>query len=127
MEAEIIEKYELKSKRIQAEKRRLKRLFSGISERKRKVSEGLVERAAYMRIQLEDAEQDIIKNGMTEKFSQGTQEPYDRKRPIADLYAAMNTSYQKIIKQLIDLLPPEEKEKVKLDPFMAFVTGDDTT
>ena len=51
------------------------------------------------------------------------QEPYDRKRPAADLYNTMNTSYQKAIKQLIDLLPKDEQPMVKDDGFNAFVVG----
>lgn len=34
-----------------------------------------------MRISLDEMEQDINKNGFTEKFSQGNQEPYLRQRP----------------------------------------------
>ena len=59
---------------------------------------------------------------MTEKFSQSeNQEPYDRKRPVADLYSAYNTSYQKIIKQLTDLLPTEEKQEV--DEMLSFISA----
>jgi hypothetical protein len=88
-----------------------------------KVAQGLIRRAAYMRVMLEECENDIVENGLTEKFSQGDQEPYDRKRPIADMYASLNTSYQKIIKQLTDLLPTEEKKQA--DPFLDYINGGD--
>lgn len=112
-----------KEDRVASETRRLNRLFKNIDDKKKKVAEGLIERAAHQRVTLEDLADDIDKNGMTEKFSQGDQEPYDRKRPAADLYNTMNTSYQKAIKQLIDLLPKDEQPMVKDDGFNAFVVG----
>lgn len=72
-----------------------------------------------MKASLEDFEEDISINGFTEPFQQGDkQEPYERKRPAADLYNTMNTSYQKIIKQLTDLLPEDKSE---MDELMEFV------
>lgn len=114
-----------KEDRIRAEERRLKKIYGELikSERKMKAAQGLIPRAAYMRVMLEECERDLVENGLTEKFSQGDQEPYDRKRPIADLYAAMNTSYQKIVKQLTDLLPVEQKKES--DPFIEFIGGGD--
>ena len=67
----------------------------------------MIQRAAHMRITLEDFATDLDSNGYIEWFSQGQQEPYERKRPTADLYNTMNTAYQKAIKQLTDLLPKE--------------------
>ena len=115
-----------KDERIKAEERRLTEIYGDLkSEKKMKAAQGLIRRAAYMRVMLEECESDIVENGLTEKFSQGDQEPYDRKRPIADLYSAMNTSYQKIIKQLTDLLPTEEKKEA--DPFLDYIVGGDSS
>lgn len=115
-------KEKTKEERIKAEERRLIKVYGDLkNEKKLKAAQGLIQRAAYMRVTLEDCEKDIIENGLTEKFSQGEQEPYDRKRPVADLYNSLNTSYQKIIKQLTDLLPAEERAEA--DPFIAFISG----
>ena len=66
--------------------------------------------------------QDLDSNGFTEKFQQGEkQDPYDRKRPVADLYNTMNTGYQKIIKQMTDLLPEKDRDK---DELLDFLGGD---
>lgn len=115
-------KEKTKEERIKAEERRLIKVYGDLkNEKKLKAAQGLIQRAAYMRVTLEDCETDILENGLTEKFSQGNQEPYDRKRPVADLYNSLNTSYQKIIKQLTDLLPAEERAEA--DPFIAFISG----
>ena len=108
-------------KKIRQEAARLSRNFQTIDAKKRSIIKGLIERAAFMRISLDDLEDDLNRNGFTEWFSQGDQEPYQRKRPAADLYNTMNANYQKIIKQLTDLTPKEEpKDQQGGDAFDAF-------
>ena len=109
-----------KDGRMQKEERKLKKIFKDIDENKKKTVEGLIKRASFMKASLEDFEIDLDQNGFVESFQQGEQKPYDRKRPVADLYNTMNTSYQKIIKQLTDLLP-EGKEET--DELLEFVGG----
>ena len=110
-----------KDERILAEKERLNDIYKGIEEKKKNTVEGLIERCAYMRVTLEDFEKDLDENGFTEKFAQGNQKPYDRKRPVAEMYQGMNTSYQKAVKQLSDLLP-KEVVKCEDDGFDSFVS-----
>lgn len=116
-----------RAERITDEKERLEKIYSDIDDKKQGTVQGLIQRAAYMRVSLEDMEADIDLNGFTEKFSQGTQEPYDRKRPIADLYNTMNASYQKAINQLTGLLPKEEIKPESDDGFNSFVAGREDT
>lgn len=124
---EGIEGKKARERRIKAEKARLNRLYSGISAEKKKTIAGLIERAAFMRVSLADLEDDLNTYGFTEFFSQGDQEPYLRKRPTADLYNTMNTGYQKIIKQLTDLLPKEPAQPDAGDGFDAFVNEREDT
>lgn len=106
---------------IKREVDRLTKNFSKIDGKKRAIIRGLIERAAFMRISLDDLEDDLNKNGFTEQFSQGDQEPYERKRPTAELYNTMNANYQKIIKQLTDLVLRDEPQKEQGDGFDDFV------
>lgn len=108
-------KEKTKEERIKSELARLNKIYKDIEENRKSTAQGLIERCAYMRISLEDFEKDLDKNGFTEKFRQGNQEPYDRKRPIAEIYNSMNTSYQKAIKQLSDLLPKYNEIPTKDD------------
>ena len=98
------------NKRVKAEERRLIKAFKDIDEKRKAATQGLIQRAAFMRVSLEDLEVNLKKNGFTELFSQGNQEPYYRERPEAKIYNSMNAGYQKIIKQLTDLLPKEDAE-----------------
>lgn len=115
-------KDETKEARIKKEQSRIKRFCKNVDSKKKGTVEGLIQRAAYLRITLEDFEKDLDENGFVEMFRQGeNQEPYERKRPVADLYNTMNTSYQKAIKQLTDLIPKEEKPVADGDDFDNFV------
>ena len=101
---------EEKEKRIKKEKLRLKKIFKDIDKKKLDTVEGLIQRVAFLRITLEDLEDDLNKNGVYEMFTQSEKtEPYQRKRPSAEVYNNLITQYQKITKQLTDLLPDEVK------------------
>lgn len=117
---------EAKDKKIKKEKRRLTKIFEDIKPEKKQTVEGLIERAAFMRVTLQELEEDLNANGLTESFSQGNQEPYERKRPSAELYNSMNTNYQKVIKQLTDLLPKDTAAVIEQsDGFEEFVKSRD--
>lgn len=104
-----------KQKRIDNEYKRIKDYFEVIQHDKKAVASGLVKRAAFLRVQLEDYEKDINENGYIEQFTQSDKlTPYERKRPVAELYGTQLKTYQSIIKQLVELLP-EEKTKSALD------------
>lgn len=114
----------IEEKEIETERKRLLRIYSKIDANKKNTVLGLIERAAFMRIKLKELEKDINVYGFTEWFQQGEQEPYKRQRPEAQIYCSLNTGYQKIIKQLSDLLPKQEV-KVESDGFDNFVSGRD--
>ncbi len=99
--------------RIKKEERRLKRIYKDVDKDNKAIIDGLIQRAAYMRVTLEDWERDIMLNGYYEMFTQSPNTPpYERERPIARLYNTMNKNYQNIIKQLSDLVPkPEPKQE----------------
>lgn len=114
-----------KAERTTTEKNRLNRIYKDISKENKSIIEGLINRAAFMRITLEDMEQDLDENGFVEPFSQSEKlEPYERERPVARLYNTMNKNYQSIIKQLSDLLP-KEKVVEKDDGFEYFIRQPD--
>ena len=113
------------TEKIEEEIKRLTKIFRGLELKKKNTTVGLIERAAFMRIKLKELEEDINVYGFTELFQQGEQEPYKRQRPESTIYCSMNTSYQKIIKQLTDLLPKEELKKSESDGFDDFVSGRD--
>lgn len=92
--------------RIKDEKARLEVFFKDLPPDKKGVAQGLIERAAWMRVQCEELEVYLINNGWVEPFQQSRDiAPYDRARPQGQTYQTLNANYQKIIKQLEAMLP----------------------
>ena len=120
-----IKKELTKDERIMKEEKRLKRIYKNINKDKKAIIDGLIQRAAYMRITLEDYEKDINEKGYIEMFTQSEKtDPYERERPVARLYNTMNKNYQNIIKQLTDLLPKDVAKVVEEDDgFNDFISG----
>ena len=101
---------------VKKEITRLNKLFKDIPTNKKNVVEGLIVQAARLRILLDSNWEDITINGDYELFSQGEQEPYDRKRPVADLYNNRDKAYHTVVRQLVDLLP-DDKAKITVQKY----------
>lgn len=103
-----------RNKLVLKEQERLLELFKGIPDSKKKTVSGLITQAARLKILLDEMWIDITEKGDYELFSQSDkQEPYERERPVAKLYNSRDVSYQRVIKQLVDLLPEVEKSEVQ--------------
>lgn len=102
-EAEAKKKFE---RRVKAEVRKLEAVLKDVPEDKVQMVSGLVRRAAYMRVTLEDYEADMTENGYTEPFQQSERcDPYDRERPVVRLYNSMVKNYAAVMRQVFDLAP----------------------
>ena len=116
-------KYLERYKKIGEVETALKAQFAGMPKKQLNVVEGLIKRAAFMRVLLEGLEEDIKKNGEFELFTQSDMvEPYQRKRPAVDIYNITIKNYANAVKQLTDLLP-KEVPQAKKDPVDDFLNG----
>lgn len=112
-----------KEKRISAEKRRLKAKYKDLPKDTLAIVEGLLDEAAFMRIELADMKRDMIENGRVELFTQSEKtEPYERERPVVRQYTQMIRNYQNALKLLDEKLPAKAVEPVD-DGFDSFVGG----
>ena len=115
---EYLERYKL----VGEEKAKLLKQFSALPTKQKNIVDGLIERAAFMRIMLAGLEEDIKKNGEFELFTQSDAvQPYQRKRPAVDIYNASIKNYSSIIKQLTELLPAENSAAE--DELLDFLKG----
>lgn len=117
-----------KDERVRKEYLRLRKIYKALPKDTLTVMEGLIHEAADLRIRLEDIRLDLDENGYDELFSQSeNQEPYQRERPQARRYIAMNKSYQTIMKQLSDHIPkpPPKTIPEKDDGFDIFAARRD--
>lgn len=95
-------------KRIASEINRLWSAFQSCSEESKIALDGIIKRVAFMRVKLEDLEEDIKENGFTEMFQQSEKmPPYERKRPSVDVYINLTKNYQTAVKELKGYLPKD--------------------
>lgn len=117
------EQLKAKKKKILEEKKRLTELFVGTDKNTLSAAMGLIDRAAYLRVSLQEYEEDINQNGVTEKFTQSTRTaPYDKERPIVKIYTNLGKNYQSTIALLNRMLPKgkliESADDDDLDDFI---------
>lgn len=119
---DITEKIE-KEKRIRKEKRRINAIFKSLPDDLYKSNLPLIDRAAFLRVTLEDLEDDINENGTVEDFSQTAGISYERERIASRLHSNYVKNYMNIIKQLTALLPKMESEAAD-NALMDFIRND---
>ena len=116
-----------KEKKIRAEKNRIAKIYKNINMDKdiTKVLDGLISDAAFMRVSLEEVKQKLIKEGLMEKFKNGSQE-FMREKPEAKLFLNFMKQYANTMKQLIDLMPVQVKDEEQDQLLQFFQSGKDT-
>ncbi len=114
-----------KEARIKREVSAMKRHYKLIDPAHKVNAERLIARAAYQKATLEDLEKDLDENGWTEPFQQSEKcDPYDRKRPNADLYISLSAQYTRTMKQL-DAMLPKGASTATDDTLLSFLGSDD--
>lgn len=103
-----------KDARIKKEITRLKRIFKNIDENKLKTLEGVIDKAAFMRVILDDMEQRIIMNGWDDEYQNGENQRGTKASPAAQLHLSMTKNYLAAIKLLVENAPPAERKNSKL-------------
>lgn len=108
-----------KNKKIKKELNRLKKLFKDLPENKKKISEKLIDNAAFMSISLEELKKDIILYGVKEPYVNGKDQYGFKESVESKTYNTTIKNYMAIIKQLNDMLPEEKKidEEDEFDRF----------
>lgn len=100
-----------KEKRIKKEISKLKKIFSGLSETKKKLCESLIENAAFMAVTLEELQETIKDEGAIGEFTNGNGFGVLQEHPAQKTYNTMINRYASVMKQLIDMLPDAKEEE----------------
>lgn len=94
-------------------------MYKDLPKDKAKVIDGLINEAAFMKVSLEETKQVLLSEGLTEIFEQGSQ-CFNREKPEVKIYTTLIQRYSNVMKQLIDLIPGEEKKEEK-DELLEFL------
>lgn len=106
-----------KETRIKNEKQRLLAIFEGLDENKLQIVYPLIDRAAFLAVNLEDLEKELNENGWTETYTNGRNQEGVKKSAAADAHISLTKNLNAIVKQLLDLAPPAQK-KSRLEEMM---------
>lgn len=110
--------------RIEQEKAKLRRQFTKLEARTKKVVASLIDNAAFMAVTLEELQDHINTNGAVSQYQNGENQWGTKKSPEVDVYNVMIKNYSTVMKQLADLLPKVDlkaAKKTKGDEFDEFV------
>lgn len=103
-----------KEQRIKDEKKRLKEIFKELEENKRNLVTPLIEKAAFMSIELDDLQETIEREGWTSEYKNGENQYGTKKSPEAETYIALSKNYAAVIKQLTELVPAAKRKASRL-------------
>lgn len=107
-------KEKTKDQRIKSEKTRLKGIFKELEENKRKLVTPLIEKAAFMSIELDDLQETIEREGWTSEYKNGENQYGTKRSPEAETYIALSKNYAAVIKQLTELVPAAKRKASRL-------------
>ena len=106
-----------KEQRIAKEKRRLAKIFKDLEPNKLSICKPLINRAAFITVNLEDLEEQLNAEGWVEEYVNGRNQSGLKKASAADVHISLTKNLNAIIKQLLELVPPAQK-KSKLTEMM---------
>ena len=109
-----VKKDRTKHQKTKAEKNRLKRIFKNLDQNKKSLVTPLIEKAAFMSVELDELQAVIENEGWTSEYKNGANQYGTKKSPEAETYIALSKNYAAIIKHLTELVPPAERKKSRL-------------
>lgn len=104
-----------KEKRIKEELERIKKRFEKVDGNQKAIVSPLLQNAAFMKVTLEDLQEKINTEGVTEVYQNGANQKGIKQSATLQSYNSLIKNYASVIKSLSQLLPPEEKKTVYFD------------
>lgn len=114
---------EVKKRRAKQEIKRLKAIFTAdrCGEENMHFVMSLIERASFLRAELENIESALQKEGCLDFFTQGTQTMW-REHPLSKVHAQHSKGYRETIKQLEAYVKTEGTEKPEFNPLTSLIS-----
>ena len=99
-----------KEKEIRKETRRLMEIFKDLEPNKLRTVDALIARAAFITVSLQDLEAQLNECGWVEEYQNGCYQRGWKKSAAADVHISLTKNLNAIMKTLLDLVPPAQKE-----------------
>jgi len=98
-----------KEEQIKKELNNLNKIFKNIPEANKKIVGGLLQNCAFIKVTLEELQEDVNVNGATICSAGGNGYEIVKENPALKFYASLISKYKDIIAKLIEMLPKEEQ------------------
>lgn len=106
---------------IKKEKAKLAHILESASPQALEAMQGVIDNAAWIRVELDILRADINDNGYTAPFQQSDKvPPYEKVRPQVQQYDSLLKNYLACIKQLVSRLP-DDSQSAALDELQEFM------
>lgn len=111
------------NKQIEAEIKRLTKIFANIDRDKKDLCQQLIQNAAFMAVSLRDLQEQIKIDGWVEDYQNGANQKGRKTGSAAVLYTKLINNYRQTIGDLVKLLPKGEQELARItsDPMADFL------
>ena len=111
------------NKQIEAEIKRLTKIFANIDKDKKELCQQLVQNAAFMAVSLRELQEQIKIDGWVEDYQNGANQKGRKTGSAAVLYTKLINNYRQVIGDLCKLLPKGEQElaRISSDPMADFL------
>ncbi len=107
-----------KENRIKKEKKRLMEIFADLDENKLSAVQALIDRLAFITVNLQDLEEDLLRDGWVEEYQNGQNQSGMKKSAAADVHISLTKNLNALSKNLLDIVPAAQR-KSKLAELMA--------
>lgn len=107
-----------RNKKICEEMEKLEEIFADVPENRKKLVEGLIQNASFMKVVLLELQEDVAEHGATITTMTGNGFETIKDNPAQKAYTSMVSKYSVVIRQLQKLLPSDE---VQTDEFLDFI------
>lgn len=102
----------IKDERIEREEDQIKKIFEAVPEKTRTVLDPLLQNYAFMKVTLEDLQEDIIQNGITETYQNGNNQSGQKENSKLKTYNRLIKNFESVTKTLMKYVPDLEDQIV---------------
>lgn len=106
-----------KEERIQIELDRISKVFDRVPEKERSVIDPLLQNYAFMKVTLEDLQEEINRDGIAETYQNGANQSGQKENSKLKSYNRLIKNFESVIKTVMKYLPDDDRiQKDRLDP-----------
>lgn len=98
-----------KERRIQAELDRISATFEAVPEKERSIIDPLLQNYAFMKVTLEDLQEEINRDGIAETYQNGENQSGQKENSKLKSYNRLVKNFESVTKTVMKYLPEEER------------------